>query len=69
MLSDKEKQDIENELEVTLNKCLYNTEWLVGGDDGKEEAILNYIVELIQDRVDSLNKEKNYDIRRTSIRI
>tara|TARA_R110002167_G_scaffold191358_1_gene393790 strand:- start:574 stop:741 length:168 start_codon:yes stop_codon:yes gene_type:complete len=53
MLSDKEKQDIENELEVTLNKCLYNTEWLVGGDDGKEEAILNYIVELIQDRVDS----------------
>ena len=56
MLSDKEKQDIENELEITLNKCLYNTEWLVGGDlvyDDKEEQILNYIVELIQDRVNS----------------
>ena len=57
MLSDKEKQDIENELEVTLNKCLYNTEWLVGEaktmGEMKEEAILNYIVELIQNRVDS----------------
>lgn len=57
MLSDKEKQDIENELKITLNKCLYNTEWLVGEEktmgEMKEEEILNYIVELIQNKVSS----------------
>ncbi len=51
MLSDKEKQDIEEELEWALNKCLYNTEWLVGGDDDKEEQILNYVIEVLQERV------------------
>ena len=40
-------------LEKFLNEHIYNTELLVDEYDGKEEAILNYIVELIQDRIDS----------------